>query len=179
MPGSKLPAAAHAFENPVDCRCLKVTDRTVRHMQTHSEFQPFRRAVTDTRTAENGGCCLYGNKGPRGNASFRLHQHPEGADVESLGTEDAVTLTILPAKMNLAVDGKALMQPFVGPLFFGNRTCLCWNRLLFAQLPTPAGQQTSPCAAALAQKRHGYGDSHRSRRSTYLWIFTVRNTCSC
>jgi hypothetical protein len=71
------------------------------------------------------------------------------------------------------------MQPFVGPLFFGNRTCLCWNRLLFAQWPTPAGQQTSPCTAALAQKRHGYGDSPRSRRSTYLWIFTVGNTCSC
>jgi len=31
--------------------------------------------------------------------------------------EDAVTLTILPAEMNLAVDGKSLMQAFVG-LFF-------------------------------------------------------------
>jgi hypothetical protein len=43
--------------------------------------------------------------------------------------------------MNLAVDDKALMQPFVGPRFFGNRTRLCWNRLLFAQWPTPAGNR--------------------------------------
>src|SRR5260370_2830720 len=91
----------------------KIPGRTVRHMQADAVFHPFWGAMADTGPAENGRSRLHLDKSAWGNGSLCLHEHAERADVQSLGLEDTVGLTVVPTKMYLAVDVNALVQPFV------------------------------------------------------------------
>src|SRR5258708_24838304 len=148
----------------------KIPDRTVRNMQADAVFHPFWGAVADAGTAENGRSRLHLDKSAWGNGSLCLHEHAERADVQSLGLEDTVGLTVVPTKMYLAVDGNALVQPFVDSCGRRSRCRPSWNRLLYAHGPLLARQNSCWQYRPNAEHRHRYGDAHVSCPSTYLWI---------
>ena len=92
----------------------KVAEHAVGHVQPDSVPRAFRGAVPDASPADEGRMSLHGDQRAGGDSLVRFYQHSEPADVDGARLKNSGSLTILPGKMNLALDGKARVETLAG-----------------------------------------------------------------